>query len=257
MRAAATSPALYIGTVGHVRMRPRRNAFRYGLYFLWAEVDGLDRLARSRRLFSHGGRGLFTLNDLDHGPRDGTPLRPWMEAILRRAGIDIEGGPVMLLAFPRVLRGRFYPVSFWYCYHPDGSVRAILAEVNNTFRQHHNYLLHNGGAPIDWTKALHAVKVFHVSPFIPMDARYEFQFSPPGERLSISLLDVVEGTPLLLAQVDLERRPLSDAEMLRAFLRYGPMSARAWLLIRWQALRLIRLRIRYLRKPPLPAEETT
>jgi DUF1365 family protein len=68
---------------------------------------------------------------------------------------------------------------------------------------------------------------------------------------------VVEGAPLLLAEVNLERRPLSDTEIFRAFLRYGPMSARAWLLIRWQAIRILRLRIRYLRKPPLPAEETT
>lgn len=252
-----TRPALYVGKVGHTRTRPRHNAFRYGLYFVWVDIDAVDPLDDSLRFFSHNDGGLFSLHDVDHGPRDGSALRPWIDGVLARAGIDTRGGPVMLLAFPRVFGGRFYPVSFWYCYHPDGSVRAILAEVNNTFKQHHNYVLHNDGDPIDWRRRLHATKVFHVSPFIPMDARYEFEFSPPGARLAVSLLDVVEGSPLLLAQVKLERRPLTDARILRTLFRYGPMSARAWILIRWQALRLLRLRIRYLRKPPLPAQDTT
>lgn len=257
-RSADLSPALYVGTVGHARLRPRRNAFRYGLYFLWVDIEALDTLESSLRLFSHTGRALFSLRDSDHGPRDGTPLRPWIDAILRRADIDTAGGPTMLLAFPRVLGGRFYPVSFWYCFHADGTLRAVLAEVNNTFGEHHNYLLHEDGTPLSRSTLLHADKVFHVSPFIPMDARYEFTFSTPGPHLSVSLLDVVEGSPLLLAEVNLRRRSLTDMQILRTFLRYGPMSSRAWILIRLQAMRLLlRLRLPYLRKPSPPDEETT
>lgn len=252
-----TSPRLYVGTVGHARLRPRRNAFRYGIYFVYTNIDSLDSIQRSTRLFSRGGSRLFSLHDVDHGPRDGSPLRPWIEAVLAGAGIETEGGPVMLLAFPRVLGGRFFPVSFWYCYHADGTIRAILAEVNNTFKEHHNYLLHDGGAPLRWGHPLHATKVFYVSPFIAMDARYEFGFSEPDERLSVSLLDVVEGELLLTTRLALERRPLNDTEILGAFLRYGPVSSRAWLFIRWQAIRLVARGIRYVRRPSPPLEETT
>lgn len=255
--AVDTSARLYAGTVGHARLRPRRNAFRYGLYFVFVDIDSLDTIQQSLLLFSHGGNRLFSLHDADHGPHDGSPLRPWIENVLKSAGIDTQGGPVMLLAFPRVLGGRFYPVSFWYCYHADGSVRAILAEVNNTFKEHHNYLLHDEGAPLRWGRTLHATKIFYVSPFIAMDARYEFSFSEPAERLAVSLLDVVEGELLLTTKVALERRPLNDATILRTFLRYGPVSSRAWLFIRWQAIRLISRGIRYMHRPLPPAEETT
>lgn len=248
--------ALYIGTVGHERTRPLRNRFRYGLYFLFLDLDTLTE-ASGPRLLRIDRPGLISFHLRDHGPRDGSPLRPWIDRVLERAGVHLEGGQVMLLSFPRVLGGRFFPVSFWYCFHADGTPRAVLAEVNNTFRQHHNYLLHAGGAQISWNTVLHAVKVFHVSPFIPMDARYEFEFTDPGPRLGVRLHDIVEGELLLSTGLSLQRRPLTDRTLAAALLRYGPMSTRAWLLIRWQAVKLLSRGIKYLRRPALPLEETT
>lgn len=238
-------------------MRPIRNRFRYGLYFLYLDVDAIAETAAGVRLLAHNGPGLISFHDRDHGPRDGSGLRPWIDALLAEAGIDLEGGQVMLLSFPRVLGGRFFPVSFWYCFHADGSLRAVLAEVNNTFGEHHNYLLHTGGSPIPWGETLHATKVFHVSPFIAMDARYEFTFTEPDERLGVRLLDIVEGEPLLAAGFSLERRDLRALSLLATVLRYGPMSARAWLFIRLQALRLLSRGVKYRRRPPLPPTETT
>lgn len=255
--AQLLQPALYVGTVGHERTRPVRNRFRYGLYFLLLDIDRIAETAASLRLLSYNRPGPISFHDRDHGPRDGSPLRPWMEGVLAKAGIDLDQGQILLLAFPRVLGGRFFPVAFWYCFHRDGSLRAVLAEVNNTFHQHHSYLLHEGGTALPWGRTLHATKVFHVSPFIPMDARYEFEFAEPDERLSLRLRDVVEGELLLVAGIALERRPLRSGQLLAAVLRYGPMSSRAWVLIRWQAVTLLRRGIRYLRRPPLPSEETT
>jgi len=250
-------PALYVGTVGHERTRPIRNRFRYGLYFLFLDIDRIAETAASVGLLSYNRPGPISFHDRDHGPRDGSPLRPWIEEVLATADIDLAQGQILLLSFPRVLGGRFYPAAFWYCFHRDGSLRAVLAEVNNTFRQHHNYLLHEGGRALSWGGTLHATKVFHVSPFIPMDARYEFEFSEPDERLSLRLRDVVEGELLLVAGIALERRPLRSPQLLATVLRHGPMSSRAWVLIRWQAIKLLRRGITYLRRPPLPPEETT
>lgn len=250
--------ALYVGTVAHERKIPRRNAFRYSIYFLYADLDELDELDRDLKLFGHDRRALVMLRDRDHGPRDGSPLRPWIDELLGRAGIDLEGGRVCLLTFPRVLGFGFYPVSFWYCFHADGTVRAVLAEVHNTFGEHHNYLLHDGGAPMDLAhERPQARKVFHVSPFIEMDARYEFHFTVPGEKLAVSIYDYVKGPLLLVASIGLTRHELTDRELRRTVLRLGPMSARAWLLIHFQALRIVAKRIRYIPKAPLPPEETS
>jgi DUF1365 family protein len=253
----ALESALYVGRVTHFRSRPKRNEFSYGIYFLYVDVERLDELAAGSSEFGHnGGPGRARVYDVEHGPRDGSPLRPWFDGVLARAGL--ESGPedhLMLLTFPHVGVWKFYPASFWYCLKPDGSPRAILAEVQNTYGEHHDYLLHGDGAPMTWEDHPKSRKVFHVSPFIPMDAEYTFTFTQPGDSLSVRIDDVVEGSPLLLARVDLERRPLDD-EQLRAVMReYGPMSRRAAALIGYQAVRLLAKGIRFLGKPGPPQEE--
>ncbi len=250
--------SLYRGHVAHERHAPVRNRFRYGIYYLYADLGELDDLSRSLRLFSHNGTSLVTFQDRDHGPRDGTPLRPWIDGLLARAGVDLEGGAVRILTFPRVLGFKFYPVAFWYCFHADGTPRAVLAEVQNTFGEHHNYLLHKHGEPMDLAhERPGAVKAFHVSPFIELDARYEFRFTEPGDTLAASIYDYVKGPLLLVAAVSLDRRDLTDGEILRTVLRYGPMSLRAWLLIHLQAIRIVMKRIRYVPHTPAPEEDTS
>ena len=249
---------LYTGTVGHKRTRPKENAFRYKVYFLYLDLAELDDLDANLKRFSHNnGRGLVKLRDRDHGPRDGSPLRPWIDALLAKANIDLEGGSVCLLTFPRVLGFGFYPVSFWYCFHADGTPRAVLAEVHNTFGGHHNYLLHNKGDVFDLSSKPTVDKVFSVSPFIPMDARYEFRLTKPSDTLHVAIYDYVEGPLLLVASLDLEASELTDANLSAAVRRYGPMSLRAWLLIHAQAVRIVWKGIRYIPPSPPPDQETS
>jgi DUF1365 family protein len=81
-------------------------------------------------------------------------------------------GEVWLHCYPRVLGYTFKPVSFWYCHRTDGSLRAIVVEVNNTFGERHCYLL---DAP-RYGVELRARKVFHVSPFCKVEGDYRFRF---------------------------------------------------------------------------------
>ncbi|OYL20435.1 cyclopropane fatty acid synthase, partial [Streptococcus pneumoniae] len=76
----------------------------------------------------------------DYGPRDGTDLLTWIRGVLGSAGLPADG-EVWLQTFPRIAGWMFNPVSFWYCHDAAGTLRAVLAEVNNTFGQHHQYLL--------------------------------------------------------------------------------------------------------------------
>lgn len=248
---------IYTGFVAHARTRPKENAFRYGACFLYLDLAELDSLDASLSRFAHNGRALVQLRDVDHGPRDGSPLRPWIDALLAGRDIDLEGGSVCVLCFPRVLGFGFYPASFWYCFHADGTPRAVLVEVHNTFGGHHNYLLHNGGERFNWAARPTAEKVFSVSPFIAMDARYEFAFSEPSDKLSVSIHDYVSGPLLLTANLQLTAEPMTDHGLARIVRRFGPMSARAWLLIHLQAIRIVSKGIRYIPPSPDPEEETT
>jgi len=254
---------LYTGEVLHHRVRPKRNEFRYRIWWLFVDLAELDALDARLRRFGHNRRATAVLRDADHGPRDGSPLRPWLDGLLGRAGVDLAGGPVFLLAFPRWGAFGFYPVSFWYCYHADGALMAVMAEVQNTFGEHHNYLLHDDGRPLDLSRRPETAKSMHVSPFIEMDARYKFHLTDPGidarasDPLDVRIYDEVKGELLLVAQVRLEAMELSDANIADCMRRLGPMPLRASVLILLQAGRLLAKGMRWLPKPPPSSEETT
>lgn len=249
---------LYTGWVRHERTRPARNAFRYPIYYLGLDLDELPELDRRLRLFSHNRANLMSFWDRDHGPRDGSSLRAWIDRLVARAGIDLTGGRVMLLTFPRVLGARFYPVSFWYCFSADGVPRAVLAEVHNTYRDHHNYVLHNNGEPFDWDSRPRAAKAFWVSPFVQTeDVEYEFAFSEPAESLSVTIRDFVSGPLMLVAGINLSAREITDSALWRTALRHGPVSVVGLLRIHWQALKLVAKRVPFHPHKPPPHEETS
>ena len=249
---------LYTGWIAHERTRPAHNAFRYPVYYLGLDMSELDELGASLKRFSHNEPNVVSLWDRDHGPRDGSPLRPWIDALVATVGIDLTGGRVMLLTFPRVLGARFYPVSFWYCFGADETPLAVLAEVHNTYGDRHNYLLHNNGARFDWASRPTSLKAFFVSPFVQReDVMYEFAFSDPAEELSVTLRDIVEGEHMLTAAVSLTASDLTDAAIVRTVVRHGPVSVVAFARILWQALKLVTKRVPFFPHTPPPAEETS
>lgn len=255
---ARVKSRLYTGVLRHERTRPARNSFRYPVYYLGLDLDELDEVDERLRVFSHNRANLVSFWDRDHGARDGTPLRSWIDALVARAGIDLTGGRVMLLAFPRVLGARFYPVAFWYCFGASGAPLAVLAEVHNTFRDRHNYLLHNGGQPFEWDSRPTAEKAFYVSPFIQReDVTYEFGFSEPGEQLAVTIRDIVSGSLMLTAAFSLSAQELTDSALLRTVLRHGPVSIVALIRIHWQALKLAWKRVPFFPHTPPPPEETS
>ena len=249
---------LYTGWVNHERVRPARNVFRYPVYYLGLDLSELDALDDSLGRFSHNRPNLVSFWDADHGARDGSPPRPWIDDLVAEVGIDLTGGRVLLVTFPRVLGARFYPVSFWYCFGADDTPLAVLAEVHNTFGDRHNYLLHNTGKPFDWTSRPTAAKAFYVSPFVQReDVTYEFAFSAPGDELSVVLRDLVSGPLMLTAALSLHAEELTDSALLGTVLRHGPVSVVALLRIHWQALKLAAKRVPFFPHTPPPVKENS
>jgi DUF1365 family protein len=246
---------IYFTRVLHRRLVPVGYRFSYRVFSLLVDLDGLSDL-RSRFL-SPNRFNLLSFHERDHGPRDGSPLKPWAEDLLRRRGIDIEGGRIQLLCFPRVLGYGFNPLSIWYCRHRDGTLRAVIAEVSNTFGEHHFYLLSNGGLPLSWPVAESVEKQLHVSPLMGMEATYVFRLAEPSDRLSVLIKQVENGGLTLVASQQGEGYAVSDKRLLAALLRVPLMTFKVMAAIHWQALKIWLRGAPFFPKPSPPVEKVT
>ncbi len=250
-----TISALYIGTVVHTRMRPVPHRLRYRMLMLLLDLDEVPALSRQLRLFSAERFNLFGFAERDHLAPGGGTLRVQVEASLTAAGIAPDGGPIRLLAMPRVLGSVFNPLSIFFCHGRDGALRAVLYEVNNTFGQRHSYLIpvDGPGLPIRQECA----KGFYVSPFMDMALRYRFRLIPPGEKLGVAI-EVRDGTgPVLTAGLAARREALTDGALLRGFLRHPLLAAQVLGGIHWEAAKLWRKGMRVRPRPAPPAEPVT
>jgi len=247
------------GQVRHTRLRPHRHAFAYDTYFLMLpmrqlhEPEAMGALAINRP-------GLIGFHDRDHGdgrgPEQGGALG-WLLQMLAEHGIPDADGEVWLHTYPRVLGYTFKPVSFWYAHRADGRLRAVVAEVNNTFGERHCYLL---DAPRYGTEQV-ADKCFHVSPFCRVEGRYRFRFmrtSQAGQDRTVVRVDHDDAQgPLLQTSVSGTLHVASAAAVRRALWRYPAMTLMVMARIHWQALRLWLKRTGFISKPPAPERFVT
>ena len=229
-------PRLLIGQVMHRRLRPVVNAFSYPVFYLQLP---LARLAAANcAIFSVDRGNLLSFQQKDHGPRDGSPLLPWIQSLLRERGLPADG-EITLQCFPRMFGYVFNPVSFWLCRDRTGELIAVLAEVRNTFGGHHSYLLHNpDGAPLRDGQVLRASKAFHVSPFCEIEGGYRFRFHLQHSYQIVRIdYDDAEGE---LLRTSISGMPLawSARALLGAFLRMPLLTAGVMARIHWQALKL-------------------
>ena len=240
--------ALYDGVVVHRRFAPRVHRLRYRLFQLLLDLDELPTLDRGRKLFGHNRFALFSHYDRDHGDRSGRPLRGQIGALLKRAGLSAGGGPIRLLAMPRVLGYVFNPLSLYYCHRPTGELAAVVLEVNNTFGERHFYVAPAEGGMV----RTNCAKALFVSPLMGMDMSYDFRLAAPGETAEVAILGRDgAGAPLIFARFAGRRRPLTDRALLGAFFAHPLLTLKVIAAIHLEAAKLIAKGIR-LRPKPTP-----
>jgi uncharacterized protein len=267
------------GVTRHKRLWPKVHQFEVGSVFLRLPMRSIAAQGASRL-----GFGLFGLNkpsplgfaDSDHFERSkshGSALAA-LDALLLREGITActgeHAGEVWLHTFPRVMGYAFKPVSFWFCYDKgDASavqqLRAVVAEVHNTFGEQHLYLLHHADqSPLLDGQTITAKKLFHVSPFFPVRGEYQFKWLVNAER-SVVRIDYVDTAHQLDKPSDItlstsisgSQIPIGLASCLRALLGYPLNSLMVLLRIHYQALWLWCKGARFYRLPAKPLLDVT
>ncbi|HEV3431208.1 MAG TPA: DUF1365 domain-containing protein [Paraburkholderia sp.] len=239
---------LLTGRVVHERLRPVHHAFAYPLFQLCCDLERLDTLASW--WFGVDRWRVFALATRDYGPRDGSALAPWMRARLAEAGIPADG-PIWLQTVPRLFGHAFNPVSFWYCHDRAGHLRALYADVRNTFGAHHGYLLSAPGhGVIGADTALVCRKVLHVSPFCRVEGDYAFRVIQRADTLAVRI-DYQDDEGLLLrTALAMRAAPLTAPRAWAALARMPGNAVNVLLRIHWQALRLWLKRVPFLGKTP-------
>ena len=253
-----TASAIYESEVRHRRFQPMGHELRYGVWSLLVDLDEVDGIARRNPVFSRNRFNLVSFHDRDHGPRDGSDLRAWFEGHLADAGVDLDGGAVRMLVFPRILGYTFNPITVWFGYDRDERLRAVLYEVHNTFGHAHSHLaIVDDDVDLDVRLPRHGFdKTLHVSPFFDQIGRYRITLVPPAERyrLVIEYLDEA-GDRLLTAAQDGRRVPLTTRSLLRQFVTKPLVTLKVIAGIHWEALKLFTKGAKYRPIPPPPPTE--
>jgi DUF1365 family protein len=258
MTEISAGSALYRGTVVHRRLKPKEHHLTYRVFSLLLDLDDMPELGRRLRWFGHNRWAPLAFHDRDHGPGDGRPLRPWIESELTAAGLDLAGGRIQVLCYPRLWGYVFNPLTEYFCYDASGRLRAVLHEVNNTMKERHCYLI-----PVDEADAEARLvrqscdKRFYVSPFIAMETTYHFTIRHPGDKVAVAIEQTDAEGPLLQAAFSGRRHPLTDRALMAAVARHPLMTLKVIVGIHWEALRLWLKGVRLARRDPPPANLVT
>ena len=231
------SAQIYEVTISHARSAPLRNVFRYRSYLWLVDLDRLPRVPWLARFLAR-----------DHLGDPRSSIRANLDRFLAARDVDLSGGRVTMLAQARVLGYVFNPLSVYWCHRPDGTLACVVAEVHNTYRQRHAYLLRT-----DDRGRAEVPKQFYVSPFYPVDGRYRMSLPEPDATLALSVrLDRPDGH-CFAASVRGRAVPATARALLAAVVRHPWSTAVVSVRIRWQGVRLY---LRGLPVIPRPAHQS-
>jgi hypothetical protein len=231
--------ALYTGKLRHCRFSPRRHSFSYPVFMVFLDIDRLPELMRVSPFAGYNRWNWTAYCERDHFGDARKPLRARLAADAAKNGVALADGPILLLTHLRYFGYVFNPVSFYYCYNRAGKLSQIMAEVNSTFGESHNYWLTPANECESATEQRYVTaKRMHVSPFMSMELDYNWIFTAPAERLVAHMNTVAGGKTFFDATLQLEHRPWTRRELHRALISYPFMSLRVIGGIHWEALKL-------------------
>lgn len=242
--------------VMHKRLLPREHGFNYRVYYMALPIEQVEQVAQG--IFSVDRFNLLSYYQRDHGAREGNAAK-WARDLLEKFGKSHQVTHLVLVTLPRIVGYVFNPVSFWLGFNAEGELRAAIAEVNNTFKETHSYVLTKAdGSAIGSDDWLTTSKDFHVSPFLPVEGSYRFRIAPRADKLGIWIDHYdANGDLTLLTSLIGKMQPLNRAALWKAFFAIPLVTLKVIGLIHFEALRLVAKKIKYINKPPQKEHRVT
>jgi uncharacterized protein len=231
---------IYEGWVRHRRFDPVDHQFRYPLYMMYLDLSELDRVFQGRWFWSTKRAALARFRRKDHLGDEWQPLAESVRDFIRSVKECVPTGKICLLTSLRTFGYVFNPVSFYFCYDEGKELDCVVAEVNNTpWGERHCYLLNKEQFSAKGGAASHLLeKQFHVSPFMPMDIRYRWQLTSPGEAITIQIDNFRGDSQVFDVTMRMERKEIGTFNLASQLVRFPFAAQRVIQAIYWQAFKL-------------------
>lgn len=228
--------AIYTGWVSHQRLQPTLHGFRYQLFMLYLDLDELPKLFKNNHLWSYLKPNLAYFRRQDYLGPSHEPLDVSVRNLVEQETGQRPLGRIGLLTHCRYWGICFNPVSFYYCHDEQGQLQAIVSHITNTPWKERFAYVHAMNTAENGVFSLK--KDFHVSPFMPMDIQYQWQFSLPAEVINVHMQNWRDQQSMFFATLKLHRQPWQAATLNRLLWQYPWMTLKVIAAIYWQALRL-------------------
>ena len=224
-------PAIVHGVVSHRRHGPVRHEFHHRVYQWLIDLDQMPRPPWYLRPVA----GFDARDHLGGTGPDASPdIRTNVDRFLTQRHVDLgPGGRVVMLANARVFGHVFDPLTVFWCFGADQTLRCVVAEVHNTYGERHAYLLTlgaNGEAEVD--------KQFYVSPFNDVSGQYAMRFVLDDDHVSVTISLSRDGHTVFDAGFSGSPTPATARTIARFALRMPAMPHNVTALIRFHAIRL-------------------
>ncbi|ASJ71707.1 DUF1365 domain-containing protein [Granulosicoccus antarcticus] len=249
---------LYAGQVYHRRTRPREHKIRYSVFTLFLDLDEIDQLDANLWLFSRNRYNLFSFYDRDFGEDRAEKLTDYVHRKLKDAGFSSMPEQILLSCYPRVMGYVFNPLSLFYCLDGQGKCIAVLHEVHNTFGERHCYVLPVESPTQGESEWIHQQtdKALFVSPFAHMGMHYDFRLNVPGERQIVVIRASDDQGVVITASYTARQKRLTATRLGGYFIIYPMLTAKVFLGIHWEALKLWCKGVPWFKHQPKKTPET-
>lgn len=213
---------IFTGVVSHGRRWPQKHDFSYPVYFYRFDLDELPELDRTVFGFGYNRFSVVRMDDKDYLWRGNQCLKDKITEVLKKINYHKPIKRIELISFAKYFNVIFRPVSFFVCYDESDGCQLVLAEVHNTFRETHLYVLQNPEEQSE-TLCFKISKAFHVSPFFDLKGDYKIRFKANVEEIDIAIVLIKSEcgeTPVFWARLNGKGQPLNSSTLYRILLKY-------------------------------------
>lgn len=235
--ARGLQSAIYKGWVEHRRFSPTTHKFRYQVFMMYLDLSELDEVFKGSRCWSVGKSNLawFKREDYLGDARD--PLDLAVRKKVQEETGYYPTGPVRMLTNLRYFGFIFNPITCYYIFNSSEQLEYVVAEVTNTpWKERVAYVLPCD--PLRKRQRIYFEKEMHVSPFNPMNIRYEWANNSPAEKLVVHMRNWCEAQKNFDATLSLTRKEISPLSLAKTLAAHPFMTFKVVATIYWQALKL-------------------